>query len=156
MQSTPESSPVESPRRLRFSRGSRLLKNPSFEAVYKNGRRQFSSSMTFFYFLRPEDQAAGRRAERARVGFTVGRPLGGAVERNRIKRRVRDAVRLNLPALNQALAQRALLAEIVINPKKSAMNSKTLKEEVARAFEVIASAKEGAASQGNARPQVKK
>src|SRR5947209_15204425 len=143
MQSTPESSPLDSPRRLRFSRGSRLLKHPSFEAVYKNGRRHFSSSMTFFYVLRSKDRGRGSsRAEHAQVGFTVGRPLGGAVERNRIKRRVRDAVRLSLPVLNLALAKRSLTAEIVINPKKSAMHSITLKEEVVRAFEAIASAKE--------------
>ena len=152
MQSTPESSPLDSPRRLRFSRGSRLLKHPSFEAVYRNGRRHFSSSMTFFYILRSEDRGPNSsRTERAQVGFTVGRPLGGAVERNRIKRRVRDAVRLNLPVLNQALAQHSLAAEIVINPKKSAMHSTTLKDEVIRAFEAIASAKEG-----NARAEVKK
>src|SRR5438270_8687207 len=151
MQSTPESSPVDSPRQLRFSRGSRLLKHPSFEAVYKNGRRHFSSSMTFFYVLRAEDRGPSSRAERAQVGFTVGRPLGGAVERNRIKRRVRDAVRMNLPALNQALGQRSLQADIVINPKKSAMRSTTLKDEVVRAFEAIASAKEG-----SARPEVNK
>jgi ribonuclease P protein component len=144
MQSTRESSPLESAPRLRFSRASRLLKHPSFEAVYKNGRRHFSSSMTFFYVLRSEDRApGGGQAERAQVGFTVGRPLGGAVQRNRIKRRVRDAVRLNLPALNQALEKRSLKAEIVINPKKSAMHATTLREEVVRAFEAITSVKEG-------------
>ena len=149
MRSTPESSPLEPLLRARFSRGSRLLKHPSFEAVYKNGRRHFSNSMTFFYVLRSEDRVAGSgRAERAQVGFTVGRPLGGAVERNRIKRRVRDAVRLNLSPLNRALASRSLAAEIVINPKKSAMHSATLKDEVMRAFEAIASGKEGIARPG--------
>jgi ribonuclease P protein component len=120
-----------------------LRKHPSFEAVYKNGRRHFSSSMTFFYILRSDEQGPGSKsAESAKVGFTVGRPLGGAVERNRIKRRVRDAVRLNLPALDEALTKRSLTAEIVINPKKSAMNSMTLRDEVARAFDAIGSAKE--------------
>lgn len=33
----------------------------------------------------------------ARVGFTVTRKLGGAVERNRIRRRLKEAVRLALP-----------------------------------------------------------
>jgi ribonuclease P protein component len=32
-----------------------------------------------------------------RVGFTVTRKLGGAVERNRIRRRLKEAVRLALP-----------------------------------------------------------
>lgn len=34
-----------------------------------------------------------------RVGFTVTRKLGGAVERNRIRRRLKEAVRLALPGL---------------------------------------------------------
>ena len=34
-----------------------------------------------------------------RVGFTVTRKLGGAVERNRIRRRLKEAVRLALPEL---------------------------------------------------------
>jgi ribonuclease P protein component len=33
----------------------------------------------------------------ARIGFTVTKKLGGAVERNRIRRRIKEAVRLALP-----------------------------------------------------------
>ncbi len=135
--------------RLRFSRGSRLLKHSSFEDVYKNGRRHFSGSMTIFYILRSANQdtvnrETGQACDPGQVGFTVGRVLGGSVERNRIKRRVREAVRLNLAELNQALADRDLVAEIVINPKKSAIKaeSSVLEAEVLRAFEVIAAAKQ--------------
>ncbi len=46
-----------------------------------------------------------------RVGFTVGRALGGAVQRNRMKRRLREAVRLTRPS-------NATSADVVINPKK--------------------------------------
>ena len=35
----------------------------------------------------------------ARLGFTVTKKLGGAVTRNRIKRRLREAARLTLPEL---------------------------------------------------------
>lgn len=37
----------------------------------------------------------------ARLGFTVTKKLGGAVTRNRIKRRLREAARLTVPQLAQ-------------------------------------------------------
>jgi ribonuclease P protein component len=81
--------------------------------------------MTVFYLR----QAAGG----ARVGFTVGRVLGGAVERNRIKRRLREAVRRRRSMLKVAV-------DVVINPKKSVLTAgfPVLLEEVGRAFEAIA------------------
>src|SRR5215813_12379773 len=86
-------------------RSGRLLRHSDFERVYKNGRRHFSTNMTVFYLGR-----AGN--EGLRVGFTVSRALGGAVERNRMKRRLREAVRLaGLPP--------GVNADVVINPKKS-------------------------------------
>ena len=68
-------------------RSGRLLRHSDFERVYKQGRRHFSAHMTVFYLRRAE-------GEGLRVGFTVGRVLGGAVDRNRIKRRLRESVRI--------------------------------------------------------------
>lgn len=67
-----------------------------------------------------------------RVGFTVGRVLGGSVQRNRMKRRLREAVRMALPRTNVA-------ADVVINPKKSLLSAdfSAVRNEVSRAFEVI-------------------
>src|SRR5271166_5502396 len=85
----------------------RLLKHSDFERVYKQGRRQFSSHMTVFYLRRAEAEApmggapgVSAPGKGARVGFTVGRLLGGAVERNRIKRRLREAVRMRRAVLD--------------------------------------------------------
>ncbi len=82
--------------------------------------------MTVFYRRRNE-------AGVARVGFTVGRVLGGAVERNRIKRRMREAARGQWPALPAAV-------DVVINPRKSALTAEyaQLAAEVQRAFTSIA------------------
>jgi len=115
-----------------FPRAGRLLKHSDFERVYKQGRRHFSPHMTVFYRAQ-EGEAVPQRS--ARVGFTVGRPLGGAVERNRIKRRLREAVRLRRSALPSAV-------DIVINPKKSVLTLEfaVVLEEVGRAFDAIAKA----------------
>jgi ribonuclease P protein component len=107
-----------------FPRALRLLKHSDFERVYKQGRRQLSSHMSVFFLPKADGGA--------RVGFTVGRILGGAVQRNRIKRRLRAAVRLRQSALQGAV-------DIVINPKKTVLRAEfaVLLEEVGRAFTVI-------------------
>ena len=117
--------------RASFPRAARLLKHSDFDRVYKQGRRHFSSHMTVFY-LRQE----GFLPEKgARVGFTVGRVLGGAVARNRIKRRLREAVRLR-----RSVLQGACSVDVVINPKKSVLTEKfsVVLEEVGRALDAIA------------------
>lgn len=119
-----------------FPRAARLLKHADFERVYKQGRRQFSSHMTVFYLRRAEGTSTEAASPKnARVGFTVGRALGGAVERNRIKRRLREAVRLRRAALQGAGA-----IDVVINPKKSVLTSEfsVVLEEVGRALDAIA------------------
>ena len=61
-----------------------------------------------------------------RIGLTVPRALGKAVVRNRIKRRVREAVRLHLDRLNPEWS-------IVINPRRKALDAPL--PEVAREVE---------------------
>ena len=110
--------------RARFSRSSRLLRHADFERVYKQGQRHFAAHMTVFYLRRTQGDAA-------RVGFTVGRVLGGAVDRNRMKRRLREAVRRYLLP--------GVPVDVVINPKKSLLTADfaELLDEVSRAFAVI-------------------
>ena len=112
-------------KRVRFPRSARLIRRGDFERVYKQGRRHFAAHMTVFYLQRAEGRGL-------RVGFTVGRMLGGAVERNRMKRRLREAVRLHGRADGAAV-------DVVINPKKSLLNAEfaELRNEINRAFEVI-------------------
>ncbi len=112
-------------RRETFPRSARLLRHADFERVYKKGRRHFAAHLTVFYLRRAD--AGGLR-----VGFTVGRALGDAVARNRMKRRLREAVRKNRAAASAA-------ADVVINPKKSllAADFAELQDEVRHAFEVI-------------------
>jgi ribonuclease P protein component len=115
-----------------FSRAARLLKHSDFERVYKQGQRHFSSHMTVFYLRRLGDALSSNGP---RVGFTVGKVLGGAVERNRIKRRLREAVRLQRSVLTGACS-----VDVVINPKKSVrtIEFSVVLQEVGRALATIA------------------
>jgi ribonuclease P protein component len=124
-QSSPSGASAVRKGSAKFPRSQRLLRHADFERVYKQGRRHFGPHMTVFYLHRA--QLGGLR-----VGFTVGRVLGGAVERNRIKRRLREAVR-------QRTTKPQCAVDVVINPKKSLlkMNFESLRAEVGQAFAVI-------------------
>ena len=113
-----------SPAGARFPKSARLLKHADFDQVYQKGKRHFSGHMTVFYLRRDSGTP--------RVGFTVGRVLGGSVTRNRIKRRLREAARRQFAALGAPV-------DLVINPKKSVLTADfaELEREFARAFEKI-------------------
>ena len=113
---------VPSTRRLRVAR---LLRHADFERVYKQGKRHFEKHMTVFYLpgIEPGD---------LRIGITVSRALGGAVDRNRMKRRLREAVRAKYPGIG-------IPVDVVINPKKSLLDAEfsELLKQVGQAFNVI-------------------
>jgi ribonuclease P protein component len=129
----------------KFPKAAHLLKHADFQRVYKQGRRHFSGNMTVFYLRSPEqrelpgqgsDVVSRETASRTcvRVGFTVPKAIGNSVVRNRIRRRLREAVRRYLPVL----AEEKTL-DVVFNPKRTALEveHETLVQEVERAFAVI-------------------
>ncbi len=83
--------------------------------------------MTVFYLARPGEPSTG--AQGLRVGFTVSKALGGAVQRNRMRRRLREAVRLH--GISNEVA-----VDAVINPKRSLLTAdfSDIMNEVAKAF----------------------
>lgn len=70
------------------SRG-RLSRSEDFTRVYRSGRSVANKYLVLYYFERPEPGIAD--ANDSRVGFSVSKRLGTAVERNRIKRILREA-----------------------------------------------------------------
>jgi len=92
----------------KFPKSLRLLKHADFQAVYKEGRKHFSGNITVFYRRRTEGTGP-------RVGFTVGKVLGGAVQRNRIRRRMRAAVQRQLAGIVQPL-------DVIMHPRKTVLN----------------------------------
>jgi len=81
--------------------------------------------MTVFHLAREDNEGL-------RVGFTVSKAMGGAVQRNRMKRLLREAVRMNG-------LERSVAADVVINPKRSLLNAEfsDLQSQIGKAFDVI-------------------
>lgn len=74
-------------RPLSLPRECRLLRRRDYDAVYREGARR--SSKYFSVFLRPNHLGLSR------FGWSVKKALGNAVMRNRIRRRLREIVRLH-------------------------------------------------------------
>ena len=80
------------PLRFSFTKADRILKRSEFIALSKSGRKlQYAE---FIAYILPS------QCDRSRLGVTVTKKVGQAVERNRIKRLVREFFRLNRHCLN--------------------------------------------------------
>jgi ribonuclease P protein component len=95
---------------LRFPKSAKILRSADFRAVYDQSRDhgfRVSNSL-FAAFCLPHP------AGETRVGVTTTKALGGAVVRNRIKRRIREIYRLHRPEI-------AAGWDVVINPRRPAI-----------------------------------
>lgn len=73
-------------------RESRMRRPEEFRLVMRTGRRAGASLLSGHLL-------AGRPAPATRVGFIVSRAVGSAVVRNRVKRRLRELMRVRIVAL---------------------------------------------------------
>ena len=108
-----------------FPKSCRLLRSVQFKQVYEKGFRHQS---TYFAAFCLAGEATG-----AQVGFTTPRALGKAVFRNRLRRRIREQIRLQYASLGPHWS-------IVVNPRRAAdaASPLQLQQEVARLFARLA------------------
>jgi ribonuclease P protein component len=127
-------------------RRSRLSRSQDFDRVYRAGKSVANRYLVLFYFPRPqpagsEQRGAAARCSRlgpgpdppdgpGRVGFSVSKRLGGAVDRNRVKRALREAYRLNegrfVKGLDYVLVARPPLVELLRDNGLGGLESKLI------------------------------
>jgi ribonuclease P protein component len=107
-------------------RRSRLSRSRDFDAVYRHGRSVSTRFLVLYWFPR-EDRDSG-----SRLGIAVPRKLGGAVTRNQLKRRLREAWR-QLPA-RPAACDYVLVARPGLAEAAEARGFEWLRERVSEAL----------------------
>lgn len=110
------------------SRG-RLSRSEDFARVYRSGRSVANRYLVLYYFERSSPESA-EAVNGPRVGFSVSKRLGTAVDRNRVKRVLREAYNANLRSLRGnmdfVLIARAPLVELLETEGFLAVEAKVL------------------------------
>jgi ribonuclease P protein component len=95
--------------------GLRLQKHADYQRAYAASRKRQSASMS--WFLAPQQPAypGAPLPEAPRVGLTAGKVLGKAHERNRLKRRMREALRRHTDLLPPG-------CDLILHPRRAVLN----------------------------------
>jgi ribonuclease P protein component len=90
----------------------RLSKHADYQRAYAASRKRQSASMS--WFLAPQQPQPNQDIRGPRVGLTAGKVLGKAHERNRIKRRMREALRRHTALLPNG-------CDLILHPRRSVL-----------------------------------
>ncbi len=101
----------------------RLRRHADYQRAYAASRKQHSREMSFFFARRDAmparrlhpDEALLQATSGPRIGLTVGKVMGKAHDRNRIKRRLRAAVALHAGELA------GLPVDVILHPRRSVL-----------------------------------
>jgi ribonuclease P protein component len=93
--------------------GARLRKHADYQRAYAASRKRQSASMSWFLAASTQNRDDGQPSG-ARIGLTAGKVLGKANERNRIKRRIREALRRHLDLLPAGF-------DLILHPRRSVL-----------------------------------
>jgi ribonuclease P protein component len=115
--------PVNPVERKQSLTGVRLRKHADYQRAYGASRKRQSASMSWFMAPHPspeqelsdsKDETAGTRLPAVRIGLTAGKVLGKAHERNRIKRRMREAIRRHVDLLPRGV-------DLIFHPRRNVL-----------------------------------
>ena len=90
---------------------SRLRKHADYQRAYADSRKRQSASMSWFLAAQTPAFAGAALPAGPRVGLTAGKVLGKAHERNRIKRRMREALRRHVNSLPEGF-------DLILHPRR--------------------------------------
>ncbi len=107
---------------------SRLRKHADYLRAYAAGRKRHSAAMS--WFLAPQTTGTESAPPASRVGLTVGKVMGKAHERNRIKRRMREALRRHVDLLPAGF-------DLIFHPRRNVLTMEfaQLEREIVRILE---------------------
>ncbi len=112
MQTSSQDEPLapasQATRRRASLAGLRLQKHADYQRAYAASRKRQSASMS--WFLAPQNAPLPF----PRVGLTVGKVIGKAHERNRIKRRIREVLRRHAEEIPAG-------CDLILHPRRSVL-----------------------------------
>jgi ribonuclease P protein component len=97
--------------------GARLQKHADYQRAYAASRKHQSATMSWFLasrFMAPHPAVHADQAAASRVGLTAGKVLGKAHQRNRIKRRMREALRRHVDLLPEG-------CDLIFHPRRGVL-----------------------------------
>jgi ribonuclease P protein component len=91
--------------------GARLRKHGDYQRAYAASRKRQSASMSWFLAPQQPAYAGAALPETPRVGLTAGKVMGKAHERNRLKRRMKEALRRHVELLPRG-------CDLILHPRR--------------------------------------
>jgi ribonuclease P protein component len=92
----------------------RLRKHADYQRAYAASRKRQSASMSWFLAPQTPAYSGAEFPAGPRVGLTAGKVIGKAHERNRIKRRMKEALRRHLDLLPPA-------CDLILHPRRTVL-----------------------------------
>jgi ribonuclease P protein component len=105
------STPPKSAKRQTLAE-SRLHKHADYQRAYAASRKRQSASMSWFLAPQEASYPGAEMPTGPRVGLTVGKVIGRSHERNRIKRRMREALRRHVELLPSG-------CDLILHPRRA-------------------------------------